>query len=583
MKNRIIFISIIITICASVLYADFARDVELARRYIALKKYEEARDVLEPLTKEHPDDKNLRNMLKQTYRALKDNRALLSIVETELAENPKDASLWVEDGNIALATGDAEKAKKSFDTAVALAPNDEKQILAIFRSYRTWGYTKEAVALLLDARKRSGKPAAYAMEIASIYEVKGDWNKAADEYGLYLSEFPDRFPDVERRMNEVSADSAQLNDLAKAVEKLRDKGIQGDRIDRMLARLQVRQGNYAGAVRSLIDAEKKRKMKGVYLLGFMKEAQSAGAHDAVIAAGEYLADAEPRFSQESNLTMAVSLRATGQIDRAATILEKLKKSKSATIAAGALVLLGEISFENRGDNDAARQYFSKAIESYPRVPQTAEAYRGLTEVYLREGNLTEAERILAKRRSVAPQDPWALFGLGELFFFKGATDTAGIFFRNVVLSFPKSSEANDAVQYLALMADAASSEDMDRISAAFWSLRQGENARALSEFGDLIEQYSAQPWADLLLWNRAKIELKLNDATSCKADLERIAKDYPDGYHAARAVELLGDLARSDGDLILATQYYNRILADFPDAVNIERVRGKLKIIPGNI
>jgi TolA-binding protein len=281
--------------------------------------------------------------------------------------------------------------------------------------------------------------------------------------------------------------------------------------------------------------------------------------------------------------MSISLRAEGRIENAVEILDGLTKSKSAGIASGAHVLLGIISLEDRGDLAAAERYFSDAIDKYPRVEQTAQAYRGLTEVYLREGDLAGAERTIAKRRSVAPQDPWAICGLGELAFFRGASDTAGIFFRNVVLSFPKSTEANDAVQYLALIADASESGDIEKIAAAFKDMRQDRVADALQKFDDLIEKHSSQPWADLLLWNRANIEIELDDIAGCKDDLTRIADDFPDGYHASQAVELLGDLAHDSGDLVAAAHHYNRILTDFPDAVNIERVRGKLKEIPGNI
>ena len=58
----------------------------------------------------------------------------------------------------------------------------------------------------------------------SIYEINGNLEKAADEYALFLEQAPDRFADIERRMNEVAADPDQLGDLEKAVEKLREKG-----------------------------------------------------------------------------------------------------------------------------------------------------------------------------------------------------------------------------------------------------------------------------------------------------------------------------------------------------------------------
>ena len=581
MKTKFVILFLLILCIA--LFADTSRDIELSRRYVALGKFEEARLLLEPLFEQQPENQNIRLLLKQVYLALKDNTSLLQLIEAELANNPNDANLWIEVGNASLSSGNEEKAKKAYKNAVELVPNDKNKMLDIYRSYMTWGYTTEAAELLISARKRGGNNASYALEIASIYEIGGKWSKAADEYALYLQEFPDRFPDIERRMNEISADPEQLDDLADAVVKLKDNGIEGDRINRMLARLRVRQRDYLAAVKSLIDAETKRKMKGIYVLGFMREALAAGAHDAVIYAGEYLADAEPRYTQESNLTMAYSLKAQNRIDEAENLLKKLIKSKTPAIAGEALVLFGRIDLENKKDLKAAREMFTEAIESYPKIEQTAFAYRGLTEVYFRNNDFSSAEQVFTKRRTIAPDDPWALFGLGELAFFRGSTDTAGAYFRGVVLSFPKSEEANDAVQYLALLADASSGADMSEITSAFAALRKGDSETALLKFDSIIEEHSSQPWADLILWERAQLRLSLGDKMGCRTDLKSISELFPDGYHASQAVEILGDLALESGDLQAATHYFNQILTEHPSAVNIERVRNKLKAIPGNI
>ncbi len=522
-------------------------------------------------------------LLRQVYRALKDNAALLSLIEEDLLREPDNAYLWVEAGQLYLSQGNGEQAEKSFDTALKIAPDDQGLVLSIYYAYKNWGYIDEGIAFLLEARKRGTEPGAYAMEIASMYEIRGDWKNAANEYALYLEQYPDRFGDVERRMNEVAADSEQLEELESAVEKLRDTGVQGDRIDRMLARLQARQGEYERAVQSLIDAETKRGSKGVYVLGFMREAQQAGAHNAVIKAGDYLFDAEPRIAQEAALITASSVRAQGKPDKAKTILMGLLESKSPSIAVGAMTLLGQIELYDLGNIDSAEEYFDRAITRYPRTPGVGLAYRGLTDVYIRQNNLAAAERVLQQRRKTAPQDQWALFGLGELAFFRGSVDTAGGIFQAVVLGFPTSFEANNAVEYLALIADAAESEKMPRIAGVFMLMRQRKNREAIEELNSLIEELEGEIWLDLLLWTRATLHLELENLTGATNDLVNIIENYPDGYHAAQSLELLGDLAAKSGDITSAADYYNRVLTDYPEAVNIERVRGKLREIPGNL
>ncbi|HDR90819.1 MAG TPA: tetratricopeptide repeat protein, partial [candidate division Zixibacteria bacterium] len=247
---KITSVIILILLLTTCLFGDYARNLELAQRYIALDKYDDARVILEKLAEEKPDDARAQNMLKQVYRATKDSKALLAIIEKELAQNPKDPEIWADAGQLYLSQGEAKKAIEAYDKALKLDPQNYGLVMKVFLAYRAWGYYDEAISVLTTARKGSDDPALFAMEIASLHEIGGDWESAADEYGRYLNKYPDRFREVEDRMNEVSADTTQLAALEKAVEKLQEAGVQGDRIDRLQSRLQIRQNKYMDAAKS---------------------------------------------------------------------------------------------------------------------------------------------------------------------------------------------------------------------------------------------------------------------------------------------------------------------------------------------
>ncbi len=574
---------ILILILTTCLMGDYARNLELAQRYIALDKYEDARVILEKLAEEKPDDARTQNMLKQVYRATKDNEALLTIIEKELDQNPNDPEIWADAGQLYLSQGESKKAIDAYDKALELEPQNYGLVMKIFLAYRAWGYYDEAIDVLTTARKGSDDPALFAMEIASLHEIAGNWESAADEYGRYLNKYPDRFREVEDRMNEVSADTTQLAALEEAVEKLREMGVQGDRIDRLQSRLQIRQNKYMDAAESLIEAEKKRGQKGMYMLAFMREALSAGHHDVVNFAGDYLKGAEPRIAEEANMILAKSKRAEGKSDEAVVILEGLKKSNNSSIAASAYTELGKIYLHDINDLDKAGEHFATAVNKYSRIQGAEDSFRGLTDVHLRRGDMESAEEVLNHKRSISPNDPWALFGVGEMAFFRGSTDTAAAAFRAVALSFPKSTEANNAVRYLALIVDAAQSEAMPRIAQAFKFLRQKRLGEAKSLLDELITELEKEPWADNLVWTRAMIFTEIGDFDSAKKDYGRIAENYTASFYAPLSLEILGDYAMEDGDLARAVQLYNQILVDYSEAVNIERVREKIRGMPSNI
>jgi len=576
-RNLIIFFLILVFI--SFAFADFQRDIELGRRYIALDKYQEARDLLEPYLVDNSTNETLLRLLKEVYKYLKDSEALMRIIQAELVQYPDRADLWVELGEVYITSGNIDEAEKAFDKSLKLDSWSETTVLDVYKIYHSWGYAKQAIDLLLSARKKMDDQLAFAMDLATLYEIKGDWQSAADEYGNYLTKYPDRFTNVERRMNEIAADEEQLEDVEKAVERLRDAGVQGDRVDRLLSRLQYRQGKYQEGLESLIRAEQIRGRKGAYVLTYMIEIFRADAHLVVLEAGDYLEDAETHISEQAGLYKGLSLKELDRVEDSERLFKQLSKSRTADIACQAITQLGYIELNDKSDLDQAKGYFSEVVDKYSRNHHADDAFHGLVDIYFMEDDLRAVGQTLQRRRSIAPEDPWAIYGLGELAFYRGSVDTAGAIFRQVALSFPKSPEANDAVELLAIIVDIADSELKNRITNLFLLIRKKLEEEVLDEISEIIDESGEAKWLDILLWKRGLIYLDLGKEELAKTDFNRIVENYSDGFHASVALEKMGDIRVNSGNLAGGLELYNQVLADHSEAVNVERVRAKIKQI----
>jgi TolA-binding protein len=62
--------------------------------------------------------------------------------------------------------------------------------------------------------------------------------------------------------------------------------------------------------------------------------------------------------------------------------------------------------------------------------------------------------------------------------------------------------------------------------------------------------------------------------------LDRIVADHPDGRRAPQALELLGRIADEVGEPTRAREFWERLLAQYPDYLFIDDVRDALRNLP---
>jgi tetratricopeptide (TPR) repeat protein len=115
--------------------------------------------------------------------------AEISQLTEKIKAAPADATLHAQLGYLLLKKGDADEAKRAFDTALQLNPRSHAAMTGEGIVLARKGSLKEAEQTLKDALAQNPNPVRTHYELGQVYEKLGDFEKAAAEYKEGIRKF----------------------------------------------------------------------------------------------------------------------------------------------------------------------------------------------------------------------------------------------------------------------------------------------------------------------------------------------------------------------------------------------------------
>ena len=577
MKTKIFIAIALIFALSGALFADKDHDLELARRFLAIEEYEKAIEPLERLYKQYPDDPEVQQLLREAYLGAKKYDKLSALLESMLLANPDDPRLWVDLGGVYLSQNQIDKAMDAFDHAVKLAPKNVAITLQIHTLLQQWSFIDEDIKFLKSARRRLGDKTLFALELARLYEIKGDFKNVVREYRLYLKAHPDRFSEVEHRIAISDRTPEELVQLRDELKSLFDTDVPKWQPWRLISLIDQKLGDYSAALDALIKAENFRddRRRGALMAGFVKDMLAAGRYDIAEKGARYLIEHAGRnYALSGKLYLAYAYRAQGNFDLALAQLDSLLGSNPApSLAENAAILMADILLENLHNPDSAQRVVDNFVEKSPRASRDEDFYfvRGKILIYRRE--FEKAKKFLREATAAFQESQKLAYLLGMTYFFAGSYDTANIALHNIVAHFPKSRWGNEGVELLLIMQVAG--ENVDKLREPLFLMFIHDTTGALKLWHKLAGDKSLADVGDYILWKSALCQLTLGDPDAT-ATLEQLVEKYPESFYAPLAYEKLADMQLAAGNPARAVEIYTKIVNDYPDAVNLESVRDKL-------
>lgn len=594
-KSYIIYIFVFLLLISTLsLGADknLQKDLDLAQRFILLDKYKEALEILKELRVKHPNNSTVLHRLKQVYLAQNDYANLIEVVQEELNNNPKSSALWLEAGDIYLSLDSIDKARGAFKKAIKFSENKTKYYKKIANKYKDKGYIDEGIKLVIKGRKKLGKKGAFALQLATFYEINRSYDKAIKEYVTYLEHHPDRYGRIRRRVRRIGKNEEQVKSIEEALKSALKDFDRNKFLYPLLAKLQMRLGEFKKAFSTYKKAEDLEDKNGKYIQDFADEVYKSGEYKIALRASEYMIEkASNKHKKDyARLIKAQSLQKLDKIEKAMNIYEQLAGSRYYKIAASSNLYLGEINLK-RGYTDKAKQYLKKVTDDYPKASEFKDALSIYIEIFLKGNKIDKAKEYLQGLYEGLTEksegDALITYKLAQLDIIKGNYEDAQEYLNEILKKYMDSRYANEALEFLYEFGDILKEEENREVVSNLILLKETQQTSKFhNRVNSLIQKKKYSKLGDYLLFLSIKQYRESGLTKKALAQIEKLNKEFSESNYLPKTLEIKGDIYMDKGNYEKAQDVYKKIIMKHPKAINISRVRrkvGRLKgLVPDN-
>jgi cellulose synthase operon protein C len=405
---------------------------------------------------------------------------------------------------------------------------------------------------------------------AADYQNGGAFELAAEEWEKLVKEFPGEAQtstawhhlgicNLQRKQpNYARAIEAFRESLKDTKLELREESL----INFAWALFSQARKRPAGSAEQLRELEEARTRLNEFLKAY---ADSAYLDQAIF----YLGDIEHLLGNRK--------KAIGQFKR---FLDNDKLNKS-SLRPDALYALG-VAHQDENEPAEANRRYQEFLSKYPKHKLSDEVRIRAAELLLASDKLSEAENVL-KQITIAPTAPMAdlaLLRLGYVYSKQGKSQEAAAQYDKLLNQFRDSTHARPAAlalgqlklkesnfeQALAALRIASQGKDAVAADAAHWIgvalMRQSKTAEAIQHLVEATKQFG----------DSTVLRLDYADALYAQTDrraearkaYEALANEKPDSQQAPRAAYNASFAALEAGDLMVAQQWAEKFLGQYP-------------------
>lgn len=495
--------------------------------------------------------------------------------------------------DILFLAGSTDVAEKEIDTLLTEFKGQEKVYTetasVLFRQRRE----ERATEVIQAGRRECDDPFLYARDLARYHEARMSWRDAVSEYLLYLEEKQFRLNYVTGAIGDMpveqGADSIAIATISDKIKST--KGEFAVTLRRLLASIHFKAKRYKEALEQFKLLDRTGVEPGQELLNFA---------DLLMAEREYIlareAYAEMVGTGFSNQVTAHAVLGIGKASLALDDIDSARTAFSTILKPGsppeaifeAYEALGKIELSITGSPERARDMFKSALKialkariSRERVDEVKVA-SALS--WAKEGDLEKAQKelvdIVRIKHRKSQGTSLALYELTRVAFWQGDLEEMDNRAKALLNNDPSFDYANDALSIVTLMTDMKSEQEMIRIlgKADFAAFRDDfYTARLIL---DSLTLHASPATMEAALWQRYHLELDRGIIEDALTELNKIID--------LKGKTLRGDLALFNAgrlyedevrDPQAASEYYERLLIDYPDSPLVDQARRRLKYL----
>lgn len=578
-------------------------DEGLARQYMLNGDYQKACTEYEKLYNRIPSNYYLSEWINACLM-LKEYGKAENLIKKQIKQQKQNVLLYVKLASIYNAQNEFNKAKKEYERAIdKLTPNLE-QIIELYKAFVEQNELDYAVATLTKGKKLMKDSYPFAIEMAEIYQIKGDYEAMYNEYISLLDLGPGFLQQVQNIVQskldedpESPQNQLLKNSLLKHIQQNPDNLLYVEFYGWLL----MQERNFEGAYTQYITLDKRNKEEGSRLMSLASIAYNNQYYDVAIKCFEYVISkgknnfyyAQARMElvkvlQAKITAQQYSLQDIQKLEQLyLNVINELGKNQTTFLfikelahlyafylhePQKALDLLNELLTYN-GINERAK----------------AEAKLELADVLIFMGDVWESALLYGQVEKAFKEDilgQEAKFRNARLSYYRGEFAWAQAQL-DVLKASTSKFIANDALYLSLLIMDNSGLDSITTpllmFSHAELLIYQNKITEGLTTLDSIEKLFPAHPLADDILYKRAQIALKQNNLNDAEKFYKEIIEKY--GYDIL-ADDALIELARlydfKLNNKDLAKQSYQKLLTEYSGSIYTDEARKSFRRLRGD-
>ena len=608
MKIKIaVIISIVLLVSA---YAQQRNEqkLALAQSYEQIGEYESAAKIYEQLYESDPTNSVTITSLYRVYTQTKNYAALVNILDTRISQRPDDIEMYGMLGSTYYLMGNEEKAFE-----VWREPFQKENVNPVFyRLMANYALDRRAfefaIELYEEGKQVSNDKIIYSIDLARLYSMTMQFEKAAQEYCYILSADPTQQNIVETRVFQNINRPGALGATLSVIEDCAEENNLSYSF--LLAKLYVEKKSFQKAYKNYLDIDEKLSSQGRELYNFARQMFAEKEYSLAAEVFKSITDRYPDspIASSAYLGYARSLEASLFEDYEKTLplwkpyfpIENFQSEKTQEVlnafnlvinlykhsepAYESILRTAVIKFYLLKDYADAKRLLETIVNEATLSQNSSEAYLELGNIAMIEGNLAEAEKnfsaITRLHNADEDQKNRSIYKLGKVNFYQGKFEGAK---KNLsqILTNLKDNSANDALELLMLLNPQVNdSSNLLIYAEAEFLAEQKRFDEAAINYKKLAENQMAFVLRSISAVKYGEMLLAIDQYPESISALEGVAVEGEKNIYADKAVYLLGKINQYGiKNYVQAEEYYQQLLADYPKSIYAGNARAQILLL----
>jgi tetratricopeptide (TPR) repeat protein len=574
----------------------------IANEYLNNKDYPKAQELFTKLLENNPNNRTITESYITCLVGNKDFKTAEKFIKNILKKNKRDVDYTLLLSKIYSAQGEDKKARKAIDELIDDNRKDEGSLRRVANLFVQNNMTDYAIEMYEGGKTKSENPFLYAEELASLYDKKGDFDKATESLLDLASLQPNKIEEVKTALLKIFTQPDKVELVRKKMIKRINEQTENIVYPDILSWLYIQQKDYESAFVQVKALDIRLKENGRRPLNFARIASKEKEYNAAREAYNYVIE----IGNEAPYYMMANAE---KISLAKTELERKPNYEKQDVDK---VLTDYETFF--GINPSAtfaepQKEYAQLLARYANRPKDAiealqkiassnsvpPAFKGrckldLGDYYVIDNNNWEATLIYSqvdKDFKVDMLGEEARFRNAKLSYFIG--DFAWAQGQLDILKASTSELiANDALNLSVLITENSGLDSnitpLQTFSRAELLLFQNKNAEASKALDSITAQNPEHALLDDILMVKASIEVKQHRYKEALFFLEQVYKTH--------AEDILADDAIYQSAVIQekylenheeAKKLFEKIILDFPGSSFVAESRKEFRRLRGDV